>query len=95
MVNRARGEIAVASTRITVTMPSELIEKLRQLVGARQLSHFIAEATRRAIEEVETKQLREELASGYQANAALDREMAEDWRPLEEEVWDRWRSSND
>ena len=85
----------MASTKITVTMPGELVQKLRQVAGARQQSHFIAEATRRAIEDVERNQLREELARGYQANAAMDREMAEEWRPVEEEAWDHGPGSND
>ncbi len=84
----------MASTKITVTMPAELAEKLRQIAGGRQQSRFVTEATRRAIEEVEKERLREELARGYQANAALDREMAEEWRPLEEEAWDRGPGSN-
>lgn len=68
----------MASTKVTVTMPAELVEKLRQVAGGRQQSRFIAEATRRAIEEIERRRLREELARGYQANAAMDREMAEE-----------------
>ncbi len=84
----------MASTKVTVTMPAELVEKLRQVAGGRQQSHFIAEATRRAIEDIERRRLREELARGYQANAAMDREMAEEWRPLEEEAWDHGLDSD-
>lgn len=85
----------MASTKITVTMPAELVEKLHKVAGGRQQSRFVAEATRRAIEELERKQLRDELARGYQANAMLDRQIADEWRPLEEEVRDRGTGSND
>ena len=33
------------------------------------------------------RQLRERLIAGYQANAEVDVLMAEEWRPIEEEVW--------
>lgn len=84
----------MASTKITVTLPAELVEKLRQVAGGRQQSRFVADATRRAIEEIERKRLREELARGYQANASMDRKMAEEWRSLEEEAWKQELGSN-
>lgn len=79
----------MATTKITLTLPADLVEKLRQVAGGRRQSRFVAEATRRAIEEIERERLREELIRGYQANAQMDREMAEEWRPLEEEAWDK------
>ena len=33
--------------------------------------------------------LRERLIAGYQANAEADALMAEEWRPIEVEVWDK------
>lgn len=79
----------MATTKITMTLPVDLVEKLRQVAGGRKRSRFVAEVTRRAIDEIERQRLREDLIRGYQANAQMDREIAEEWRPLEEEAWDR------
>ncbi|MDP2937119.1 MAG: hypothetical protein Q8O86_11590 [Dehalococcoidia bacterium] len=79
----------MATTKITLTLPADLVEKLRQVAGGRKKSRFVAEATRRAIDEIERQRLCEDLIRGYQANAQLDKEIAEEWRPLEEEAWDR------
>lgn len=76
----------MATTKITLTLPVELVENLRRVAGQRRQSRFVAEATQRAIDEIERHRLREELIQGYQANAGMDREMAEEWRPLEEEA---------
>lgn len=79
----------MATTKITMTLPVDLVEKLRQVAGGRKRSRFVAEVTRRAIDEIERQRLREDLIRGYQANAQMDREIAEEWHPLEEEAWDR------
>ncbi len=52
-------------------------------------SRFVAVATSRAIDEIERQRLREDLIRGYQANAQMDREIPEEWRPQGEEPWDR------
>jgi hypothetical protein len=39
------------------------------------------------IRERQRSALRERLIAGYQAGAERDRALAEEWRPLEEEVW--------
>ena len=56
----------------------------------RGISRFISEALERFIAARRRQALRERLKAGYLADAALDREMAEEWRPLEEETWMRY-----
>ncbi len=56
----------------------------------RGISRFVSEALEYSIAARRHQALRERLKAGYLANAALDREMAEEWRPLEEETWMRY-----
>jgi hypothetical protein len=45
------------------------------------------EPNKNLLEEEQRAALRERLISGYLANAETDALMAEEWRPIEEEVW--------
>jgi len=80
----------MTTRKITLTFPVDLLEKLRTMVPKRQRSKFIAEATRQAIVEKEREALREELKAGAIARAKEDLAMAEEWFPVEQEVWDRY-----
>ena len=42
------------------------------------------------IEELEREALRKELKAGYLATAEESKKLAEEWRPLEEEVWRKY-----
>jgi hypothetical protein len=44
-------------------------------------------ALRRYLDEEHRAELRRQLAEGYRRNRRLSRELAEQWRPLEEETW--------
>jgi metal-responsive CopG/Arc/MetJ family transcriptional regulator len=73
--------------KITLTLPSEVMDAVREEAAPRGYSKFIAEAVTYYIRERQRSALRERLIAGYQASAEYDQALAEEWRPLEEEVW--------
>ncbi len=73
--------------KVTVTLPPEVMEAVRDEAPPRGLSQFIAEAVTYYVEHRRRQALRERLIAGYQAAAGRDRAIAEEWQPLEEEAW--------
>jgi len=73
--------------KVTLTLPSEVMDAVREEAEPRGYSKFIAEAVTYYIQEQRRSSLRERLIKGYQASAERDQALAEEWRPLENEVW--------
>lgn len=73
--------------KVTLTLPSDLMETVRSLVPPRRQSQFIAEAIRHFVAEQQRRSLRERLIAGYQTNAAADSTLAAEWSAVEDEVW--------
>ena len=73
--------------KVTLTLPSEVMDAVREEAEPRGHSKFIAEAVTYYIQEQRRIALRERLIKGYQADAERDQSLAEEWRPAEEEVW--------
>mgnify|MGYP001815537806 CR=1 FL=1 len=73
--------------KVTLTLPSEVMDVVREEAEPRGYSKFIAEAVTYYIQEQRRLALRERLIAGYQASAERDQALAEEWRPLENEVW--------
>ena len=73
--------------RINVTLPEETVELLEEACERGERSRLIDQALRLYLDEQRRAQLRLELAEGYRRNRKLNRELAEEWRPLEEEAW--------
>ena len=76
-----------AKEKVTLTLPTDLMEAVRNLAAPRQQSQFIADAIEYFITEKQRIALRERLIAGYQANAAADAAVAAEWSSLEEESW--------
>jgi hypothetical protein len=76
--------------KITLTLPTEVMDAVRKEAPPRGYSKFIAQAVTFFIEERKRRALRERLIAGYQARAGRDEALAEEWRPLEEEVWEEY-----
>jgi len=76
--------------KVTLTLPRSLMDTMREMAPQRGISRFVGEALEYFIATRRRQALRERLKAGYLADAALDREMAEEWRPLEEETWMRY-----
>ena len=73
--------------KVTLTLPSEVMDAVREEAEPRGYSSFIAEAVTYYIQEQRRSALRERLIAGYQADAERDVALAEAWRHAEEEVW--------
>lgn len=73
--------------KVTLTLPSEVMDAVREEAEPRGYSKFIAEAVTYYIREQRRLALRERLIEGYQASAERDQALAEEWRPLENEGW--------
>ncbi len=76
--------------KVTLTLPTEVMDAVRREASPRGYSKFIAEAVVYFIEERRRRALRERLIAGYRARAGRDQALAEEWRPLEEEVWEEY-----
>jgi hypothetical protein len=76
--------------KVTLTLPVEVMDAVRKEAPPRGYSKFVAEAVTYFIEERQRRALRERLIAGYQARAGRDQTLAEEWRPLEEEVWEEY-----
>lgn len=76
-----------STEKVTLTIPKETMNQIREVAPARGYSKFVTEAIEYFLEENRKKALRERLIAGYQANAEADAAMAEEWRPIEEEAW--------
>jgi len=72
--------------KVTLTLPSEVMDAVRQETEPRGYSKFIAEDVTYYIQEQRRLAPRERLIAGYQASAESDQALAEEWRQAEEEV---------
>jgi len=75
--------------RVNLTLPEELWARLRARVPGRKISEYVAEATAARLAQEERTVLRERLKDQYQARAAEDRELAEEFFAAEEEAADQ------
>lgn len=78
--------------RVNLTLPEDLMNKLRSRVPKRRISEYIAGATAARLAEEERAILRERLEDQYMARAAQDRELAEEFFAAEQEVTDQIES---
>lgn len=76
----------MATEKVTLTLPQELMDAVRETVPPHGYSKFIAKAIT-AYLKVHRHVLRERLKAGYLTDAEADQALAEEWRPLEEEAW--------
>jgi len=73
--------------KITLTMPADLIEKVKTRVRKGGLSRYIAEATEGRLVSEEREALRATLIEGYKFNAERDLALAEEAFVAEQEVY--------
>ena len=76
--------------KVTLTLPSEVMDAVREEAPPRGYSKFIAEAVTYYVQEQRRSALRERLIAGYQASAERDQALTEEWRHVEEEVWSEY-----
>lgn len=73
--------------KVTLTLPTEVMDAVREEAMPRGYSKFIAEAVTYYIQEQRRSALRERLIAGYQSSGESDLALVEEWRHAEEEVW--------
>lgn len=77
-----------ATEKVTLTMPRDLMQEIRERAPRRGQSKYVAKAVKYFIEAQEGQALREELIAGYKAVAEESAALAEEWLPLGQEAWD-------
>lgn len=73
--------------KVTLTLPQELMEKVREMASPRGQSKFVAEALQQYIEEKKREALREDLIAGYQATAEEALAVTKEWEAVDDETW--------
>ena len=73
--------------KVTLTLPRDLMETVRQMTPPRGQSQFVAEAVEYFIEEKKRQLLREELIAGYKATAAEAQATTKEWEAADNEDW--------
>jgi CopG family transcriptional regulator/antitoxin EndoAI len=75
--------------RVNISIPVETLRLLDEAAPLKKRSQFIAQAITRYANEMKRLQLREQLKAGYLANAESDRQIAEEWFPIEQEAYEK------
>lgn len=73
--------------KVTLTIPEDLMNEVRELAPPRRYSQFVAEAIEYFVEAQRRRILREELIAGYQATAEESLLVTREWEPLDDEAW--------
>lgn len=84
-----RGSYESIYHRINITLPKQTVRAIDRIVGKGRRSRLIDRAVRRYLRGEARANIRKQLAESYEANAAFDLKLAEDWFPLDEEAWQR------
>lgn len=73
--------------RTTINLDEELNTRLRRIVPGRRLNRFINEAVAAKLEELERRQIEQEMKEGYLATQVERNELNQDWEALDIEGW--------
>ena len=76
--------------RLNITIQEELARQLDKLVGPRKKSHFIAEALKQRIEEIQEEELNKMLEEGYKARKQESLSIAKEFEDVDMEGWDEY-----
>ena len=80
----------MSAVRLNITIPEELARQLEKLVGPRNKSHFIAEALKQRIKEIQEEELNKILEEGYKARKQESLSIAQEFEPVDVEGWDEY-----
>ena len=73
--------------RINISLPEETVELLEEACEPGERSALIDRALRSYFDDQRRARLRHDLAEGYRRARELNRALAQQWRPLEDQVW--------
>ena len=77
------------SKRVNIMLPDQTVRVLDRVAPKGARSRFISQAVLHYVQTQSRANLRERLKQGALANAKLDLEIAEEWFPVEQELWQR------
>jgi len=77
------------SKRINIMLPERTLAVLDRVAPKGNRSRFISEAVLHFVETKGQQSLREQLKTGYLANAGDNLRIAAEWFPIEEEAWQK------
>ena len=77
----------LAKEKVTLTLPTTLLETAREMTPTRGLSKFVAEAVAYFIEVKNQQLLHEELIMGYKATAEESLAIAKEWEASGDVDW--------
>lgn len=83
--NRAHGQ----SRRLNISLPEETVRLLDRIAAKGNRSRVIAEAVTRYAVESDKARLRSNMKERALRRAELDRQIAEEWFPIDQEAWER------
>ena len=75
--------------RINISIPIETLQLLNEIAPPKKRSQIITKAVTQYANMIKRLQLREQLKTGYLANAESDRQIAEEWFPVEQEAYEK------
>ena len=76
-----------AKEKVTLTLPSSLVDAIREMAPPRGQSKFVAEAVEYFIERKRRQVLREELIEGYKATAEESLAFTKELEAADNEDW--------
>lgn len=76
--------------RLSITLPKEVAESLKNISGPGKRSHFISEAIAERIEQKKKEKLEKELEEGYRANKQEALAISKEFETLDLEGWDEY-----
>lgn len=74
--------------RLNISLPDETVRLLDRVAAKGERSQVIAEAVTKYVVEVGKARLRKRMKERGVMRAELDLQIAEEWFPVDEEVWD-------
>jgi CopG family transcriptional regulator/antitoxin EndoAI len=77
------------SKRVNIMLPDQTIKVLEKVAPRGDRSRFISQAVLHYVQTQGAANLGERLKQGALANAKLDLEIAGEWFPVEQELWQR------
>ena len=74
--------------RLNITLPEQTVRLMDRVAGKGRRSSLIDRAVRSYVEGEARANLRRQLAESYKRDASFDVQLAQEWFPVEEEVWE-------
>jgi metal-responsive CopG/Arc/MetJ family transcriptional regulator len=80
----------MASVRMNITLPEEVVQELDELVGPKKKSKFISDAVKRRMQEVRQQEMNRLLEEGYKAGSKESDFLSKEFESTDLEGWDEY-----